>query len=400
MCNGDNLETSTSRRRCGRSRWSRRADCGRAGSDLGRYRAAAESRYYRVAGEASGSGAEWANFRFPLGSQKSKLYEGGSAQEATVAEFPISEGIAGVSMRLKPGGLRELHWHTNAAEWAYIISGHCRTTVFDPNGSSEILDFGPGDIWYFPRGYGHSLLGIGPEECHFILSFDNGHFSEFATFSITDWIGHTPPEMLAKSFQVPASTFKDFPKREVYIAQGAVPGPLPADPVAGSEHVSPLTHRFHLMAQKATLSFPGGSFRLASVKEFPISTTMAGATLQLDPGAMRELHWHPNANEWQYYVKGRARMTVFGSSGRASVVEFGPGDVGYVPQGFGPSIGNIGNEECQAILTFDNGNYQEISISDWVAATPRQILATNFGVPEATFANFPRRDLFIAGGGG
>jgi oxalate decarboxylase len=350
--------------------------------------------------KTSGNDAEWGNFRFPMGAQKSKVYEGGSAQEATAAEFPISKGIAGVSMRLKPGGLRELHWHANASEWAYIISGHCRTTVFDPDGSSEVLDFAPGDIWYFPRGYGHSLLGIGSEECHFILSFDNGNFSEFATFSITDWIGHTPPEAVAKSLQVPASTFENFPKREVYIAQGAVPGPLPVVAPAGSEHVSPLTHRFRLMAQKATLSFPGGSFRLASVKEFPISTTMAGATLLLDPGAMRELHWHPNANEWQYYVKGRARMTVFGSTGRSSVVEFGPGDVGYVPQGFGHSIENIGDEECQAILTFDNGNYEEISISDWIAATPRQILATNFGVPESVFANFPDQDLFIAGGKG
>jgi len=121
--------------------------------------------------------------------------------------------------------------------------------------------------------------------------------------------------------------------------------------------------------------------------------------LKIKPGALRDPHWHPNANEWQYYVKGRARMTVFGSTGRASVVEFGPGDVGYVPRGFGHSIENIGNEACQAILTFDDGNYQEISISDWVAATPRQILATNFGVPESTFANFSDRDLFIAGGG-
>src|SRR6516164_8300784 len=102
---------------------------------------------------------------------------------------PISTGIAGVSMRLKPGGLRELHWHANAAEWAFVVKGRVRTTVIGPAGVSETNDFGPGDVWYFPRGHGHALQGMGPEEAHFVLVFDNGAFSEFGTFSTTDWVG-------------------------------------------------------------------------------------------------------------------------------------------------------------------------------------------------------------------
>src|ERR1700758_2054509 len=121
-----------------------------------------------------GAAADFGPFRFALGDQPAKMYAGGWAKEATVAEFPISEGVAGVLMSLKPGGLRELHGHANAAEWAFVISGRCRPTVFDPAGRSEVLDFGPGDVWYFPRGHGHSLLGVGPEDCLFILAFDNG----------------------------------------------------------------------------------------------------------------------------------------------------------------------------------------------------------------------------------
>ena len=56
-----------------------------------------------------------------------------------------------------------------------------------------------------------------------MLVFDNGYFSEFGTFSITDWIGHTPRDVLAKTFGVPAETFASFPKDEVYIAKGPVP---------------------------------------------------------------------------------------------------------------------------------------------------------------------------------
>ena len=113
-------------------------------------------------------------FRFPLEEQTPRVGEGGTAREASVEHFPVSTGIAGVSMTLEPGSLRELHWHANAAEWAYVVSGNCRTTIYAPSGKSETLDFAPGDVWYFPRGHGHSIQGIGPGACHFILVFDNG----------------------------------------------------------------------------------------------------------------------------------------------------------------------------------------------------------------------------------
>src|SRR5579883_2004181 len=55
-------------------------------------------------------------FKFNIENQKGWQGEGGSAKEATIEEFPISTSIAGVSMRLKPGAIRELHWHSLAAE--------------------------------------------------------------------------------------------------------------------------------------------------------------------------------------------------------------------------------------------------------------------------------------------
>src|SRR5579863_7287525 len=102
------------------------------------------------------SGAKHApleNFKYDIESSKGWLGPGGSAKEANVEEFPISESMAGVSMRLKPGGLRELHWHAVAAEWAYVIKGNIRATVIAPNGQAESADFGPGDVWYFPKGH-------------------------------------------------------------------------------------------------------------------------------------------------------------------------------------------------------------------------------------------------------
>lgn len=166
------------------------------------------------------SGKELPTFKFALDKSAGKVMGGSYGKEATVVQLPISKGIAGVSMRLEPGVMRELHWHATAAEWAFVLSGRVRTTVMSPQGEAEINDFNPGDIWYFPRGHGHVLECLGDEPCHFILVFDNGYFSEFGTFSITDWIGHTPKALLAKNFGLPESAFDGFPTKEVYFAAG------------------------------------------------------------------------------------------------------------------------------------------------------------------------------------
>jgi oxalate decarboxylase len=96
-------------------------------------------------------------FRFPMEEQTPRTGEGGTAREASAAQFPVSKGIAGVSMTLAAGTTRELHWHANAAEWAYVQSGNCRITLYSPGGAGETADFSPGDVWYFPRGHGHSI---------------------------------------------------------------------------------------------------------------------------------------------------------------------------------------------------------------------------------------------------
>src|SRR5580658_3056161 len=69
------------------------------------------------------------NFKFDIEAETGWNGPGGSAKEATVTQFPVSESMAGVSMRLKPGAMRELHWHAIAAEWAYMVKGNVRATV-------------------------------------------------------------------------------------------------------------------------------------------------------------------------------------------------------------------------------------------------------------------------------
>ncbi|HEY7154456.1 MAG TPA: cupin domain-containing protein [Gemmataceae bacterium] len=342
-------------------------------------------------------GDELPTFRFALEKSSAKVIGGNSAREVTVKQLPISKGIAGVSMRLEPGGMRELHWHATAAEWAFVIDGRCRTTVIDLEGRAETNDFDPGDIWYFPRGHGHSIQCLGKEPCHFVLVFDNGYFSEFGTFSATDWIGHTPHQLLSKNLGLPEKAFDKFPTKELYFAQG----PVPPDEIQ-PEHRRVLdppfvTHKFHMLAEQPHSLHSGGREWRVGQDRFPISQTVTGVILDLDPGGLRELHWHPNADEWQYVVSGRAHVTLFGSHGRFREETLNKGDVGYVPTGYGHSIENDSKDEpARLLIAFNTGHYQAIDLSLWLAANPDYLLEANFGQKSSVIDKLPRQRVFIA----
>jgi len=340
------------------------------------------------------AGKELPTFKFALEKSTGKVIGKSYGKEATVEQLPISKGLAGVSMRLEPGAMRELHWHATAAEWAFVIEGRVRTTVIDPRGYAETNDFDPGDVWYFPRGHGHMLECLGDKPTHFILIFDNGYFSEFGTFSITDWLGHTPKALLAKNFGLPEATFDSFPKEEVYFARGAMPPEKPAAPLQGWK-LPPDTHKYRLLAQQPHGIYKGGREWRVDSSRFPISKTVTGVILDLDPGALRELHWHPNADEWQYMIEGTVSITMFGSHGRYRTETLEKGDAGYIPQGYGHSIENVGDKPCRVLIGFNSGTYETIDLSMWIAGNPADVLATNFGKPAELFAKFPHKDAFI-----
>jgi oxalate decarboxylase len=306
------------------------------------------------------------NLRFSFADAHVRQSSGGWTRQVTQHELGVSKSIAGVDMRLNAGAIRELHWHKEA-EWAFMLYGSARITALDVDGKAFVDDVGPGDLWYFPSGVPHSIQGLGPDGCEFLLAFDDGSFDEDSTFLLSDWFKHTQPEALAKNFGVPADAFAHLPDPETrYIFAADVPGPLekPAD--------GPLfSHR--LMAQ-TPIKTKGGTVRIVDSRNFPASKTIAAALVEVEPGGMRELHWHPNADEWQYYLGGQGRMTVFGASSQARTFDFRAGDVGYVPFAMGHYIENTGDQPLRFLELFRSDRYADLSLDQWLALTPPQLV--------------------------
>ncbi|MFL6436129.1 MAG: cupin domain-containing protein [Terriglobales bacterium] len=330
-------------------------------------------------------------FKYSFSLSHNRTYKGGWARQVTVRDFRLSKDLAGVNMRLTSGGIRELHWHV-PAEWAYMIYGKARITAVDSQGRSFVQDVGPGDLWYFPSGIPHCIQGLAPDGCEFLLVFDDGGFSEFDTFQISDWMAHTPREVLAKNFGVPTSSLNPIPERELYIFEAPLPAELTADQHAasGPQGSIPVPYFYRLGIQEPAKRTKGGEVRIADSKNFGASTTIAAAVVTVRPGGLRELHWHPNADEWQYYIAGTARMSVFAASGRARTMDFAPGDVGYVLRSTGHYIENTGDTDLVFIETFKSSYYQDISLSQWIAHTPPELIAEHLHIEKATLAAIPR----------
>jgi len=334
-------------------------------------------------------------FKYPFSYAHKRIEDGGWTRQVTARDLAISKKVAGVEMRLIKGGIRELHWHVGS-EWAFMTYGSARITAVDQNGRAFVEDVNEGDLWLFPGGIPHSIQGLEPDGCQFILVFDDGNFNEFETFLLTDWLHHTPKEVLAKNFNVPESTFKNVPPRELFIFPRDLPRPLEEEKkevYAGSGPV-PNSFAFFTGKMKPSKETVGGSVKIVDRKNFP-ATNIAAAIVTVKPGGLRELHWHPNEDEWQYYVKGDARMTVFAAGGHARTMDFHPSDVGYIQRSMPHYIENIGDSDLLFLEVFPTPEYQDISLAEWLAHTPSRLVDEHIATGEDFLRKIAKTDAVI-----
>jgi oxalate decarboxylase len=330
-------------------------------------------------------------FKYPFGLAHKRMQEGGWSREVTVRELAISKTIAGVDMRLTAGGIRELHWHM-AAEWSLMLYGNANSGREVP----EIAFRNVGDkalaIQINCREAPHSIQGLGPDGCEFLLVFDDGAFSEFDTVLLSDWMAHTPHDVLATNFGVSEQSLEKMPTKEKFIFQAAVPGALAADQkaAAGSMGASPQDFAFRTTQPAVTKRTKGGEVRIVDSTKFKVSTTIAAAFVTVHPGGLRELHWHPNADEWQYFIAGKGRMTVFATGGSARTTDFRAGDVGYVQKTLPHYIQNTGDTDLKFLEMFKSSVYQDLSLSEWLSHTPPDLVLAHLDIDKATLDAIPK----------
>jgi oxalate decarboxylase len=325
-----------------------------------------------------------------------RIQEGGWTHQVTQRELPSSTDLTGVNMRLTAGSFRELHWHT-ADEWSTMLYGNARVTVLNPDGTIFIDDVSKGDLWYFPAGYPHSIQGLGPDGCEFLLVFDQGMFSEDNTFLVSEWLAHTPPDVLSKNFGLAESALSTLPTSFLYIFPADLPKSLGEDKAAvgGQKVQSPIQYTFKMEAITPTKRTTGGEIRIVDSHNFPVSKNVATAMNTIRPGGMRELHWHPNASEWQFYMAGKGRMTVFMPVGSARTMDFSANDVGFVPANAGHYVQNTGDTDLVYLEMFKANEVVDFSLNQWIRRLPPEMVYSHLKLDKNAIQTIPAEKLQI-----
>ncbi|KAJ7108663.1 RmlC-like cupin domain-containing protein [Mycena epipterygia] len=286
---------------------------------------------------------------------------------ANVSSLLGATDIAGINMRLEPGAIRELHWYNTAEaivpyQWAYVLKDDVRITTVTPEGQVYIGDVTEGDIWYFAAGNPHSIQAKNTTD-----RIPPRSFAEDNTFLLTDWLAHVPKEVLAFNFGQNLNVFDHIPEKQFYIFPCLPPVLFrtPSPTAAGRRGIGyggPQQHpqSVHVRALK------GGRHQDPRRIDQGLFSAIE-ATVEV--GGMRS--WYPTEPEWNFFISGQARVTVFAASSKARTYDFQAGDVGYVPPSF--------------------GLFKEISLTQWLALTPPELVKAHLGFSEETIMSESRQ---------
>ena len=333
-----------------------------------------------------------------LSHNRGGLANSGWARQENTAVLPDATAMAGVDMHLEPFAYRELHWH-KASEWSLILNGSVRVQAVDEEGRTFVDDLNAGDVWFFPKGIPHSIQAF-DEGTEFMLVFDDGDFSEENTFLVTEMMLRNPKAVLVKNFKMDVSAFDDLPDDQLWIFNGtAQPHDIQKQNVTGAAGIIPLnnTYTYHF-SQQEPAQFDGGSVKVVDPTTFPAASMFSAALVTLNPGAMREVHWHTSSDEWNFFLAGSARITVFQAPESSRTFDFQAGDVGYIPFPESHYIENVGDTDVVFLEVLQADHFSDMAAAQWLALTPKQIVQDHLKLSDANFALLSKDKQYVVPG--
>lgn len=342
------------------------------------------------------------NAKWPLGlshNRHGSPNTAGWARQENVDDLPIATAMAGVDMRLSPGAYRELHWH-KANEWSLMLNGSVRLYSSNTAGENFEDTISAGDVWFFPAGIPHSIQAL-DDGAEFLLIFDDGSFSDSGTSLVSELFERMPKSVLAKNFRTDVSAFDNLPTGELYIFPSTETpnATTSAQNTTGPAGIIPqnLQYTYHLSEQQP-FEVPGGSIKVLDSQNFPIASNFAGALVTIKPGAMREIHWHPTSDEWNYCLSGSARFTIYSAPDSSATFDLTAGDVGYIPSTQAHYLENTGTDDFVYLEMLLAPRFTDISVGQWLALVPPYVVKDTLHLPDSVIANLPKTKPFLLPG--
>lgn len=306
----------------------------------------------------------------------------GSIRRVTADNFPILRGLSIKRVLISPGAMRTPHWHANANELTYCVSGTALVSVLDTYSVFSSFVVSAGEMFHVDSGSLHHIENIGEDTAEFIIAFRHERPEDFGLFAA---FGAMTNAVLGNTYDLDAADFAKIRRNTTDRPLAKRTGP----PVVPSTAQFGDPHKFALESQSPAISLAVGSAHLARVQFWPALKDLSMYSLRVREDGMREPHWHPITAEMGYVHRGSARMTVMDPDGTLDTWYLKPGDVYFVPRAYPHHIEVVDAPDIHFLIFFDQPTPGDIGYRASISAYSREVLAATFDTHIDDLPNFP-----------
>lgn len=299
-----------------------------------------------------------------------KSYEGGNITTVTADEMSGLVNLSFAIIKLKKGGSQEPIWHPNANKIGYCQQGSAMISIRSPGGV-DTFTVKEGDVFFIPQGYIHHIANIDEKETIIIFALNN---TKPQIMCLSNAVHSLSNDVTTATFNTSPGFFEGLKKSKKQELIKTLP----------NSHKTPYyissRYKFNIAASSKPIQTRGGYLQLATKTNLPILDGLGILGFGLTPKGVVEPHWHTNAGELVYIVKGKTRITVLSPEGNVEVLEVNAGQGAFAPASYFHNIENIGSDNVEVIAFFSNAEPDYIGIGEVIGSYSNEVLASIFNV--------------------
>ena len=320
-------------------------------------------------------------FFFSLDSIKpQKSSNGGNITFVTSNEVTGFVNISFAALKLAKRGSLEPIWHPNANKIGYCLQGNALVSIRSPGGL-EVFTVKEGDMFFMPKGYVHHIENIAEKECLINFALDN---TLPETMYLSKAVDSLSDSVFTSTFNSPSGFVDGLKKNKNQEFIKTLP------PLKNPQGCISSRFKFNIVASAKPVMTKGGYLQLGTKTNLPVLDGLGILRFGLNPKGIVEPHWHTNAGELVYIVKGKTKITVLSPDGTVNVLEVKGGDGAFAPASHFHNIENVGQDEVEVIAFFSHADPDYIGIGEVVGAYNNDLLASVFNVAPSYFDTFKK----------